>query len=72
MKFFPHVIAINIPSAIKMADTGSQVPSTPELNTSENAPLLQEEHLNEPPPAFNQGYNTQGNKLKRLKHCPSP
>ncbi|KXJ24251.1 type 2 phosphatidylinositol 4,5-bisphosphate 4-phosphatase [Exaiptasia diaphana] len=45
-----------------MADTGSQVPVTPtapEFDTSENAPLLQEEQRNEPPPAFNSGYNTQ-------------
>ena len=73
-KIWSHVIIrylLNASSAIKMADIGSQVPVTPtapEVDTSENVPLLQEEQRNVPPPAFNSGYNSQGILRKRLNY----
>jgi hypothetical protein len=49
-----------------MADPSQEddgLSSNAELDTNENAPLLQHEQRNEPPPPFNHGFNPEGTKV---------
>lgn len=64
-----HMISdISIRSIVfrKMADPnqqGDNLSPNIEQDTNENAPLLQNQERNEPPPPFNSGYNIQGRKI---------
>lgn len=50
----------------KMADPnqqGDRLSSNIDQDINENAPLLQNQERNEPPPPFNSGYNAQGREI---------